>query len=71
VSWANGQEKPDDAYVVPLSPAKHQEQHSMNEIEFWKAHGFKWWEVVAIAQALYQHRNDLALCQEIIQEAKR
>ncbi len=65
------QEKPDDAYVVPLSRAKHREQHSMNEVEFWKAHGFEWREVVSIAQALYQHRNDLTLCQEIIQEARR
>ncbi|SNZ21670.1 hypothetical protein [Cohaesibacter gelatinilyticus] len=65
------QEKPDDAYVVPLSPAKHREQHSMNEIEFWKAHGFEWRDIVAIAQALYQHRNDLEARHVIIQEARR
>lgn len=65
------QEKPDDAYVVPLSPAKHREQHSMNEVEFWKAHGFEWRDIVAIAQALYQHRDNLEARQDIIEGARR
>jgi hypothetical protein len=65
------QEKPDDAYVVPLSPAKHREQHSMNEVEFWEKHGYQWWEVVALSQALYLNRDNLEVCQSIIQGARR
>lgn len=28
-------EKPDDKWVVPLSPAEHRRQHSMNEQAYW------------------------------------
>jgi len=64
------QEKPDDIYVVPLSPKKHREQHSMNEIEFWGKHGYQWCEVVALSQALYLNRDNLEACQNIIQGAR-
>ena len=64
-------EKPDDIYVVPLCPEKHREQHSMNEIEFWKMHGFEWREVITIAMALHVNNDNLEVCQRIIQEARR
>ena len=31
-----GGEKPDDKWAVPLCGAHHREQHSMNEMAFWK-----------------------------------
>lgn len=33
------QEKPSDKWAVPLCNKHHREQHSMNEMEFWKSHG--------------------------------
>lgn len=32
-------EKPSDKWAVPLCNRHHREQHSMNEMEFWKCHG--------------------------------
>jgi hypothetical protein len=32
------QEKPSDAWCLPLCNAHHREQHSMNELAFWKSH---------------------------------
>jgi hypothetical protein len=32
-------EKPDDRWTVPLCGAHHREQHSMNEMEFWRREG--------------------------------
>jgi hypothetical protein len=33
------QEKASDLWVTPLCVAHHAEQHSMNEMKFWAAHG--------------------------------
>jgi hypothetical protein len=32
-------EKPSDKWALPLCNRHHREQHSMNELEFWKSHG--------------------------------
>ncbi len=32
-------EKPSDKWTVPLCIKHHAEQHSMNEMDFWKCHG--------------------------------
>jgi Protein of unknown function (DUF968) len=32
-------EKPSDKWAVPLCNKHHREQHTMNELEFWKKHG--------------------------------
>lgn len=32
-------EKPSDKWAVPLCNRHHREQHSMNEMEFWKKYG--------------------------------
>ena len=32
-------EKPSDKWVLPLCNRHHREQHSMNEMDFWKCHG--------------------------------
>jgi hypothetical protein len=31
-------EKPSDKWVVPLCRPHHEEQHSMNEMDFWRCH---------------------------------
>lgn len=33
------QEKASDKWTVPLCGKHHREQHTMNELEFWKKHG--------------------------------
>ncbi|WP_370194272.1 MULTISPECIES: hypothetical protein [Aurantimonas] len=43
--------KPDDRFCLPLTPAEHRQQHSMNELEFWRIHGID--DPFAIALALY------------------
>lgn len=50
-----GQEKPDDRWAVPLSKAKHREQHDMNEREFWARHGL---DPLRIALALHGVTGD-------------
>ena len=32
-------EKPSDKWTVPLCNRHHREQHSMNEMDFWRCHG--------------------------------
>jgi hypothetical protein len=32
-------EKPSDKWALPLCNRHHREQHSMNEMDFWKCHG--------------------------------
>lgn len=31
--------KPDDKWVLPLCPHHHRDQHSMNELKFWRGYG--------------------------------
>ena len=33
------QEKPSDKWAVPLCNRHHREQHTMNEMDFWKCYG--------------------------------
>ena len=35
-SFTGMQEKPSDKWTVPLCGKHHREQHTMNELEFWK-----------------------------------
>jgi hypothetical protein len=58
-------EKPSDKYVVPLSPEKHREQHSMNEREFWEKHRI---DPLAVATALWANTGDDEACEMILQE---
>jgi hypothetical protein len=37
--WTGGQQKPDDAWTLPLLPSEHRDQHSHNELEWWRSHG--------------------------------
>lgn len=45
-------EKPDDRWVIPLSPDSHREQHSMNERRFWES---KHIDPCLVAALLFSH----------------
>ena len=62
-----GQQKPDDAWCLPLLPAEHREQHAMNELEFWRSHGIDPFE---LAIKLYENTGDSAACIEILKKGK-
>lgn len=49
------QEKPDDAFAVPLCGRDHREQHTMNERAYWNG---KQIDPVALALALYKVSGD-------------
>lgn len=59
-------EKPDDKWTVPLTSAKHREQHSGNEKLFWLRHGL---DPLRIALALYSCTGDEEQAHVIIREA--
>lgn len=50
--------RPDDKWVVPLSPLLHrlttESQHSMNEAEFWAQFNF---DPLALAEQLWKYRD--------------
>jgi hypothetical protein len=48
-------EKPDDRWTVPLSPAKHREQHEGSEVSFWDRHNI---DPCKVALALYAVSGD-------------
>jgi len=70
VTWGKhhpGQgQKPDDMWVVPLSPEKHREQHSMNERLFWQQQGI---DPLKIALVLFVHSGDDEIAQTVINHA--
>lgn len=57
------QEKPDDKYVLPLSPEKHREQHSVNERDWWLHQGI---DPVPIALALWSVSGDVEAGERIV-----
>ncbi|MEO3387360.1 hypothetical protein [Mesorhizobium sp. CAU 1741] len=59
-------EKPSDKWTVPLTSAKHREQHSGNEKLFWLRHGL---DPLRIALALYSCTGDDEQGHLIIREA--
>lgn len=48
-------EKPDDRWALPLSTAKHREQHDMSEAAFWERHNI---DPCKVALALYAVSGD-------------
>lgn len=48
-------EKPDDRWAVPLSPAEHRRQHSMNEQAYWQSVGI---DPVLVAMLLWNSTGD-------------
>lgn len=61
-------QKPDDCWVVPLSAAKHREQHEGNERWFWERHGIN---PLLIAQQLYGISSALRASREPEEEIVR
>lgn len=60
-------EKAHDKYVVPLCRAKHDEQHAMNEVDFWIDHGI---DPVQVALALWANSGDDEIADVIIRAAR-
>ncbi|RWD00138.1 MAG: DUF968 domain-containing protein [Mesorhizobium sp.] len=63
-----GGEKPDDRWCVPMSSAKHREQHDGSEVAFWERHGI---DPLRVALALYNVTGDDEQGELIIRNAKR
>lgn len=64
-------EKPSDIYVLPMTPEKHELQHSMNEEKFWDLYGPGFERAVVIAQALYINSGNEETCRKILNMARR
>jgi hypothetical protein len=59
--------KPSDEFVLPLTPAEHREQHSMNELAFWQMHGIA--DPCGIALLLYAVTGNEAEALKVIMHA--
>lgn len=64
-------EKPDDRFVLPMTPELHAKQHSMNEIRFWEAMSWTWQDVVQLALDIYENTGDEEACKSLIARARR
>ena len=60
------QEKPHDMWVLPLSVAKHREQHDQAEMVFWARHGL---DPLRIALALHACTGDDDQAYVVLREA--
>lgn len=60
---AGMQEKPDDRWSLPCCARHHDEQHSMNEAEFWKALDI---DPLKLALALFDSTGDEERAEQII-----
>ncbi len=60
--------RPDDAWTVPMTPAEHRMQHSMNEPAYWAAIGI---DPLEVAARLYAVSGDLEAGRTIIQAARK
>jgi hypothetical protein len=48
-------QKPSDCWVLPLTPEEHRDQHSRNEVQWWKSHGI---DPCRLANEIYQLSGD-------------
>lgn len=60
-------QKPSDAWVLPLTPDEHRDQHSGAELAFWSRHGINPFD---IASKLYQISGDRDAALKIIRNAR-
>lgn len=60
-------QKPSDAWVLPLTPEEHREQHSGSEIAFWNRHGINPFD---LASKLYAVSGDEEAAIAIIRNAR-
>lgn len=63
-----GQQKPDDAWTIPLATDEHKAQHDTNEITFWRGHGI---DPFALALELYHVSGDVKAGTKIIRDGIR
>lgn len=61
------QEKPDDAWTLPLCGRHHREQHAEGEMDFWKQVGVRPFEIAAF---LWQATGDHERGEQIIRNAR-
>jgi hypothetical protein len=66
--WTGGQQKPDDAWTLPMLPEEHKAQHSENELAFYKRHGI---DPFDLAARLYEVSGDTEAAIRIIAEARK
>ena len=52
--------KASDRWAVPLSPASHRRQHSMNESEFWQSVGINPHEIALVIWGLWTEHGESA-----------
>lgn len=56
-------QKSSDCWTLPLTPEEHREQHSMNEMDFWKQHGI---DPFDLAARLYEVSGDFDAARAIL-----
>lgn len=61
-------EKPSDKWALPLCPEHHREQHSMNELGFWRYHGI---DPFVTALSLWAAEGDIDSMEFIVSLAAR
>ncbi len=62
-----GQQKPDDAWTLPLTADEHRAQHAMDELAFWRLHEIDPFELAA---KLYAVSGDEVAAQAIIRKVR-
>lgn len=65
--WTGAGRKPDDAWCLPLTPAEHRTQHSMDELAFWRSHEIDPFE---LAVRLYEVSGDVQAAEQIIRKVR-
>jgi hypothetical protein len=63
-----GQQKPDDFWVLSLTPDEHKAQHSANELAWWRSHGIDPFE---LALKLYEVSGNVEAATTIIRNTRR
>jgi hypothetical protein len=61
------QQKPDDCWTLPLSPDEHRQQHSDNEMAFWRSHNI---DPLELALKLYEVSGQFEAAISIIRKVK-
>ena len=60
-------QKPDDSWTLPLTSTEHKQQHSENELLFWRSHGIDPFE---LAIKLYEITGDIEAGKRVISAAR-
>jgi len=63
-----GAQKPSDCWTLPLTREEHVEQHSTNELAFWRRHGI---DPFQLAIDLYSVTGDVEAATTIILKARK